>query len=114
MPVPVSVTQIETYPPTVMSRVRASCSLSSALAVSIVRSPRSGMASRALAHRLSIALSSWFGSHHVCQRSVASTVSTLIWGPTVRRTRSSIPETSVFAAVVLGVSICWREKARSP
>ena len=77
MPVPVSVTQSDTYWPGGRSRSRAARSSSHLLAVSMVSLPPSGMASRALMQRLSSAFSSWFGSTSVGQSPPAPTTSTV-------------------------------------
>ena len=69
MPVPVSVTQSDTYWPGVSSRSRAArVDPASCCAVSIVSRPPSGMASRALMQRFSSAFSSWLGSTSVGHR----------------------------------------------
>ena len=81
MPVPVSVTQIDTYWPTGRSCLRAARSSSHLFAVSIVSLPPSGIASRALMHRFSTAFSSWFGSTNVGHKPLAPTTSTSTAGP---------------------------------
>ena len=57
----------------------------------MVSLPPSGIASRALTARFRIALSSWFGSACERHRPPASTVSTAISSPSVRRSRSDMP-----------------------
>ena len=70
MPVPVSVTRDADILAGLARRAgRRSRASRSALQVSIVSVPPSGMASRALMARLRIAFSSWFWSHSVGQRS---------------------------------------------
>ena len=71
------------------------------------------MASRALIDRFSTALSSWLGSQSVGHRSSASTVSSAIAGPTVRRISSSMPATSRLGSVGTGASVWRRENASS-
>ena len=75
--------------------------------------PPLGMASRTLMHRFSTTFSSWFASHSVGQRPIASTVSTATDGPVVRRIRSSMPAISLFGSVDFGSSVCRRAKASS-
>ncbi|GJE41574.1 hypothetical protein AEGHOMDF_0740 [Methylobacterium soli] len=111
MPVPVSLTQSETYWPGGRSCSRAARASSQRLPVSIVRRPPSGMASRALMQRLRSAFSSWFGSARVLHRPLAVTTSRGIAGPTERRISSSMPVTSRFTLVGFGSSVWRREKA---
>jgi len=111
MPVPGSETQSDRYCPSSTSRWRAAWSSIHLLPVSMVIRPPSGIASRALMHRLSSAFSSWFGSTSAIHRPVMLTVSTVISGPTVRRIRSAMSTTSLATSVGLGSSVCRREKA---
>ncbi len=111
MPVPVSDTQSDRYWPGGRSRSRAPRSSSQRLPVSIVIRPPSGMASRALMHRLSSAFSSWCGSTRAVHSPAAPTVSTAIAGPDGAADQSSMPCTSRLMSVGLGSSVCRREKA---
>ena len=79
--------------------------------VSMVMRPPSGIASRALMQRFSSAFSSCGGSTSAGHSPVAPTTSMATEGPTVRRMRSSMPETSVLTSVARGSSVCRREKA---
>jgi hypothetical protein len=80
---------------------------------SIVSRPPTGIASRALMHRLSSAFSSCDGSTRVGQSPAAPMTSISTQGPTVRRISSSIPATSEFTSVGLGSSVRRRENASS-
>ena len=91
MPVPVSVTQSERYWPSGMSCWRAARSSIHLLAVSMVMRPPSGIASRALMHRLSSAFSSCGGSTSAGQRPDGADDLDGMAGPTVRRISSSMP-----------------------
>ena len=113
MPVPVSDTHMDTYCPGDRLRSRAVRSSSQRLAVSTVILPPSGMASRALMHRFSRAFSSWPGSTRVGHSPAAATISSVISGPTVRWSSSSMPRTSRFTSVGLGSRVWRREKASS-
>ena len=111
IPVPVSVTVKTTCSPGGKSPDATRRSSAPRFAVPITSCPPSGMASRALMTRLSSALSSWFGSHKVGHRSPWNRVSSRIAGPTVRRNRSAMSDTSRLARTALGLSVCRREKA---
>ncbi len=60
---------------------------------------------------VSSAFSNWLGSTSVGQRPTAPTNSTGTAGPTVRRTRSTMPSTRRFTSVGLGSRVWRREKA---
>ncbi len=77
----------------------------------MVMRPPSGIASRALRHRLSSEFSSWLVSTSVGQRPLAPTVSTTMLGPTVRWISSLIPAISAFTSVGRGSRVCRRENA---
>jgi hypothetical protein len=89
MPVPVSLTDKDTYCPAGRSRSRAMAWSTQRLPVSIISAPPSGMASRALMQRLSSAFSSWLPSISTVHSPAARTVSIRIAGPMVRRISSS-------------------------
>jgi hypothetical protein len=71
------------------------------------------MASRALTARLTSAFSNWLASANVRHSPPARTVSSDTASPSVRRSKSHTPETSLFASTPLGSSGCWRAKASS-
>ena len=112
MPVPVSVTQRDTYCPGGNSRSRAARVSSHLLAVSMVSLPPSGMASRALMHKFSSALSSCDGSTRTGHKPPAPTTSIATFGPMVRRSRSSMPPISLLASSARGSRVWRREKAK--
>src|SRR3954451_10040714 len=111
MPVPVSVTQMATYWPRGMSRSMAATWSTQVFAVSTVTRPPSGMASRALRQRLRMAFSSWLGSQKHGHRPAASTVSISMLGPTVRRTSSSIFDTSRLAWLWCAIRVVGAERS---
>src|SRR3954470_1141215 len=73
--------------------------------------PPSGMASRAFTAKLRMAFSSWLASTLARHKPPARTVSIAMCSPSVRRSRSDMPATSLLTSVGLGSSGCWREKA---
>ena len=112
MPVPVSVTSMQTYSPGDNAGASALSPSKLTLAVEITSLPPSGIASRALIARLSSALSSWLGSHSVFHRSSAATMARSIVSPMVRRSRSSSDTTSWLASTLFGTSGWRRAKAK--
>ena len=112
MPAPVSLTASETYSPGGRSS-RAPALSMRRFSVSTVMRPPSGIASRALMHRLSRAFSSWLWSTSVPHSPGEATKPTSIAGPTVRRTSSSIPATRRLTSVACGESVWRRENASS-
>jgi hypothetical protein len=81
MPTPLSLTVSDTYCPIGRSRPRAVRASIQRLAVSTTSLPPSGMASRALMHRLSSAFSSCPGSACTFHSPTAATFSSSICGP---------------------------------
>ena len=72
--------------------------------------PPPGMASRALMHRLSRALSSCGGSMKVGHGRARKRLCKVMDGPMVRRTSSSMPCTSAATSVERGCKVCWRRR----
>lgn len=87
------------------------CSSSATLWQVMLTVPLATMASRALMHRLSSALSSCGGSMRTVQRSSSLWQYTSICGPTLRAIRSRMPSTSAVTAVGSGSKVCCRENA---
>ena len=114
MPVPVSLTASMTYGPGMTGWCSSAyCAVRSAFAVSRIRVPPVGIASRALTTRFMSTCWSWPGSARTFPASLPSAKRISTSSPMTRRSIFSKSSTSSLSSNTIGSNTCWRLKASS-